>query len=116
MANEVVYTGRDNQAFYTDTTLDLNDNGAVCDELLEMGIYKTLSVGIEASPWTTARVELKFSLDGTTWYSMASALILAGPGPCRREAVNGYRFMTLQTTTPEGGASIATVRWFVSTL
>ena len=90
-------------------TIDLNSSGIPEDSILDVSGVDEVSVQASASPWSTAVVTLKRGVDKLTFAALEPPLTLTGPGQTWRLDVREVRYLAFDVTTPEGGASTATL-------
>lgn len=88
--------------------VDLNASGITPDQTFDVSQVDRVSIRGSAGTWTTAQVTLKRSVDKTNWGALSPSVVLTAAGSSYDIDVSGARFLALDVTTPEGGASTGT--------
>lgn len=78
---------------------------------------RNFSITAQGTAWTTAVVEVKWSVDGTNWYSFDPAVELTAAAPAVYAVdVRGIPYVAAELTTAEGSSNTISLQAYADNL
>ena len=93
-------------------TIDLSVLGDMLEYPFKVAKLSRVSVSFTATPWNTAIIEWKWSVNGDDWFSFAPTLTETDVGGRLQIDTTGIRYLTVEVTQGWVAAGVATIDMF----